>query len=286
MHYCAVFFAAIVTGGALSSCSDNEDIPELPTPKYEADAALYEFNSTASGYRSLELTASGEFVMMPDDYDYYSLSTTKIFQAPQLKSRASYDGIIYGSYTKTGDNTYDLKGYGTLTIESDGKNAYNLTITRNSGSSFTVSAAKKNQLPDSQMTNNLCRTWNFDYFIVRGIVDGKTVIEQKVTQSNRYDDDDYDMIGEWPTSVIFTKAGSYIVFYEDDTLAISTWSWVNQNNGTLAYSWDYDSMDDGGKVKVAFPGGNNMTVTESYTDYDDDFGRITIEEIAYLSARN
>lgn len=52
------------------------------------------------------------------------------------------------------------------------------------------------------------------------------------------DDIDWGLESGFLGQVIFTKAGTYMVTYPNSELAISTWSWVSQSEGTLRYSWN------------------------------------------------
>ena len=87
-----------------------------------------------------------------------------------------------------------------------------------------------------------------------------------------YDESDYDEIEDimpaWPEEVVFTKTGTYVVYYTGQELAVSTWKWENEAQGYLIYSW-YNNLDDpDGRVLVEFDG-NNMQITESYTESYD-----------------
>lgn len=84
-------------------------------------------------------------------------------------------------------------------------------------------------------------------------------------------EDEFDE-DEMPVQVIFSKAGTYMVKYKDSSLAIATWSWANQSQGRLRYSWDYDGMyddDTAGVVTVQFSG-DKMKVVEMLDDESDD----------------
>ena len=269
-----------VLGGFMSACSNDKDDeptpPELNTPKYEGDAALYQITSQDCDYSSIELTASGNYIVMPRYYSPYFIQAVKasFLQMPQTDTRASYMGIISGTYTKTGDNTYKLNGFGTITVTGDNSNALDLEIVLTNGEEINVTAAEKNQLPDSTMTDNLCRTWNVNNMQVTIKVNGRTMFEATVDRNNysQYDDEFDDEFG-FPDQVIFTKAGTYMVTYTKSGLGVSTWSWQNQSQGIIRYSWDYDDMYDdyaSGTAHVAFPGGNRMAITETFIEDDDD----------------
>ena len=80
------------------------------------------------------------------------------------------------------------------------------------------------------------------------------------------------MTSYYANTVTFTKAGTYLVTYNDNTLAVSTWSWINEKTGLLRYSWNYDNMDDGseaGTVKVSYRGAQ-LAVQEDLDDQEMD----------------
>lgn len=65
-----------------------------------------------------------------------------------------------------------------------------------------------------------------------------------------WDDEDEEDFGDmdllqdsqFPTQIIFTNAGSYVVFYKDNSLAVATWTWENDSQTKLRYSWNYADM--------------------------------------------
>ncbi len=299
------FFALTLSAG-FSACSNDDDEPEqgggnqtnqeLAAPKYEADAALYNITSSNSDYRSIELTAAGNYVVVLDN-GYYGAPAKKagLFRKSAIvSSRAYSNGIIEGTFTKSGENTYNLKGFGTVTVTTNGGNAVDLDITLEDGTDVNVTAARKNQKPESVMTNNLCRTWEFELLRYTIKINGRTMFDKEVSVNNMRelyealdkagglddeDEIDWDEFEEdleyMAKRVIFTKAGTYLVEYRNSSMAISTWSWIDENAGTLRYSWDYDDMEDddyAGNVTVSFPGNNRMKISESYYEYDDEDG--------------
>lgn len=58
---------AILCLGNLSSCSssdDNDGDGKLETPQYAADAAKYEITDESSEVKSIELTESGQYIVI------------------------------------------------------------------------------------------------------------------------------------------------------------------------------------------------------------------------------
>lgn len=301
-----LLFTAVMTilcMGFVSCSSDDEESGNddemsleggsgLQAPKYEAYSALYEINgNSASPIKSIELTASGNYIVYSNSNGYYNYANKRSshvkFLPSVLDTRASSGNIIYGKYTVIDNNTFKLEDWGTITITGSSDNALSITVTpEGSASPYTVTAAKKNQLPDSSLTNKLCRTWAFSSIRIKVTIGGqvKWDKEYNISQYPRewfkdiekiYPDEDYgdieDELEEFsnPEQVVFTKAGTYMVKYTDNTLAISTWSWKDIDNGILSYSWNYASMDDhyaAGEVTISFRG-DQLAVTE--TDYDE-----------------
>lgn len=73
------------------------------------------------------------------------------------------------------------------------------------------------------------------------------------------------MLAEAPQQVVFTKSGTYMVFYGNGTLAVSTWKWQDESKGTARYSWNYESIDDpdaSGLINIGFA--DNQLVIKEY----------------------
>ena len=143
---------ALLAAGVMVSCSsDDDDDDKAPSnfekPKYEADAAKFMVTSASSEYKSVELTEAGNFIIRLNASGNYApeaaspvarLLKKNLLVSPGSKlkpevaeTRAGivvWSDIIYGTYTKTGDNEYTLDGYGTLTVTQDGGSAYSLRI--------------------------------------------------------------------------------------------------------------------------------------------------------------
>lgn len=84
--------------------------------------------------------------------------------------------------------------------------------------------------------------------------------------------------------MVFTKTGTYVVYYSEDRLAVSTWKWENENKGILRYSWNPDYLndpDESGEVLIEFKG-NKLYLTESDSDYDEEDGETYEEGFTYI----
>lgn len=262
--------AMLVALPMINACSSSDDGGELQSPEYDKDAALYEISNTNSAYKSIELTESGNYVIImknATDTKSAELQSQGIdkkcnfFSNPATFSTRSDDnGVISGKYTKKGEDEYYLEDFGTIKVVSTSGSAVDLDITTLDGTKEVIGANRRNMYSNSAMTDKLCRTWKFEKIHYIEKEDGKTVASETIT-ADIASSDEYD---EFPVQVIFTRSGTYMVFYTDGELAISTWTWDNESAGILRFSWDYDHLydpDESGTVKLEFQG-NKLVVTE------------------------
>lgn len=283
----------LFAASTLTSCSDDDgDGGNLDTPKFEAEAAKYDITTPGARYNSIELTASGNYIVTSDQMNasyapaannaVERKSITSIFNNPQPKSRAAFAGIIYGKYTKVADNEYYLEGFGTIKITSNGGNSFDLDITTTNGNKVVLGANRDNMYGESEMTNKLCRTWEMNKISIKAWYNGRQIFNKTYSKSqfdNIVIDGEEIEIEEYPENVIFTKSGTYMVLYDDGTLAVSTWRWGNESKGVLNYSWDYnwDDPDLSGNVTLSFAG-NQLYIyeideeTEDGETYKTEFG--------------
>ena len=154
--------ALTLTPVTLASCSsdDDEDSPkEEPSekyealgydePKYEKESALYLVNASGSDIKSIELTPTGDYIVMKnnsiiDKVQRKSPSALRLNHAIATRAYAD-DKMAYGRYTRTGDGKYKLDGYGTIVVTGGESNAVKLTITLTDGRKIEVGAMKRDQ---------------------------------------------------------------------------------------------------------------------------------------------
>lgn len=294
---------AVLMSTSFTACSDDDDDEggsgTLVTPKYESVSAKYVATSDETEYESVELTASGNYIITLNNY-YGGYSSNVKAQANGKQSRvtmlrnklaatrASFNNIIYGEYTVVSEGVYKLEGFGTITVVKEGDEAASLTIQKNGQDAEVMTAAIQGQCANSNMTNNLCRTWDVETVGMKIVYNGKTVFNKTVDAENivdlykalaklegdeeDYEDEDYEDYEVYtPEEVVFSKAGTYMVYYKNQTLAVSTWTWVNENKGTLRYSWNYDDMYDedvAGEATVSFKG-NWLYISETESESED-----------------
>lgn len=285
---------------SLSSCSDDDndggdqDIT-LETPAYEDVSAKYEITSGASGISSIELTASGNYIIISDNAPYYIAKKDRsygdgkafgnMFAGISPATRAT-TGHISGKFIKISDTEFILEGYGSIVIEGSADNAFSIKVTKQGEGEITLTANKAATISDTPMSNALCRTWNIDNIRMTAVYNGKSFFD-KTRPANEYaqlmndldnafksyfDDDEgiSDGTSYGYSQFIFTKAGTYIVTTTDNQLGISMWKWKDESKGLLRYTHIYDDFDAEGAndASISFSG-STMKIEETNMDYSD-----------------
>lgn len=319
-----LYSMVLTVAAGMNACSSSDDEPEnggeglgevpaLPTPEYESSSAKYEITQSSSSISSIELTASGEYIVTERQGYFASPAKASVgvanhvfmmFNSPSVSvSRASGSGIIAGKFVKISDTEYILEGYGSIVIEGDSDNAFSLQITPADGETTTVAAKKASSFADSQINNALCRTWNVNTIGARLAINNDTYFKkdrpasqldmlmaeaQEATKkyfmshfgAEADEFDPYEPIGYYPTEIIMTKAGTYMVKYSNNGLAVATWHWIDEAKGQFQFSWDYDNPDStasgvGGATNYVSFKGNELTINERHVTKEDDVRFVT-----------
>lgn len=309
-NYLAIFGLLLTVACGFTSCSDDDDEGgTLAPPAFEASAAKYEISSNNSPYASIEFTESGNYIIVNNGYNSPSAAPAKaangkkspisllakniMAKSTKFKAHreAPYSPILYGTYTKIDDNTYNLAGFGTVKVVTDGNgNAVSLEITPAGGQTVTYTATKQNKDLNSTNTNRLCRTWKVGACRIYMKYNGRNIMdisanstEELITKIEAWmeandpeyepgDASDIEILKETsPQQVVFTKTGTYMVYYKNSQLAVSTWRWCNAQETQLEYSWNNNFDPDNGlngKVDIAFSG-NKLLITEKDVETED-----------------
>lgn len=316
-----MIIVAVLLCGSMAACSEDDEDGDgggtgienvtLATPDYEEHAALYELDGNGE-WQSIELTASGNYIITENFY--YSASkmlkpelskespvgrSLKMLNNGVRPTRSSYNGIIYGTYTVNEDGTYVLEGFGTIELVGSEDNAVSLVVTPQNGEAVTMTAEKRNQAPQSDITNALCRTWKVKALRTVIKFNGNTKMDRtvEVDKIDEYLDSLSNqagqeiskeaLLGEYiPEEIVFTKAGTYMVDYDDEKLAVSTWMWENATTGQLRYSWSYDDMYDetkSGVVSISF--NNNILYITEIEEYILEIGPCEEQSIIILTEK-
>ena len=280
----AMAVAMMFTATCFTACGSDDDGEgigniDLPTPQYEQVSGKYEITQAGSPYESIELGASGNYVVTRG-YGGYSLApkaegrTRMALLAKRGTTRSTeYDGIIYGTFTSLGGGEYDLEGFGTIKLEYSGDNVTGIEVTTN-GTTTNYAAEKAPTMSNDDITNALCRTWKIErirdvyYDKETGKTDDITVTPENPGEEG------YDM----PVEVLWSKSGTYLVSYLDNSIGLAEWKWRDRSKGTMYYAWDGDWTGD--YATITFDG-NRAVVHDKW---EDDYG--SDESWTYLVAED
>ena len=288
----------------LTSCNNYT----FETPAYESISAKYIATSPYSDIKSLELSSSGNYIVIKNNgyYESYNIASRNAFvnnlvYSKTTKTRsAEYENIIYGKFTKIDENKYELEGYGTVIITKTDDENFDLEIALRDGRTLNVGARKDLKYTESVATNNLCRTWkitkvglnvNMGIFKFKKMVDHAKIdnlLKDYLKEAIESEEDDLneeelneaidEALAEYnevkPISMIFTKSGSYMVEYQNGELGISTWKWENEDEGILRYSWntdDINSVNLGGTCSVSYKKDMLMLTEILGAESEDDY---------------
>lgn len=307
----------LVTTVALSmafiSCSDSDDddvrdVITLETPVYENVSAKYVIEDNSSNISSIELTASGNYIIIYNNTSYYGAKTAtvayekKILSSAFIRSntstRAATSNHISGKFIKISDTEFILEGFGTIVIAGASDNAFSIQVTGQEGDTYTLTAEKSEMMNDSEKTNALCRTWDLSTIRMTVTFNGKRIFDETKSAAEypqlikdlntamsrfeaEYGDDDEDYGDEeWfdvpsygYSQCIFTKSGTYMFISTDDQLGISMWRWQNESSGIIRYTHLYSDTgfdsEYANNATISF-NGNEMTIEEVNIDeYED-----------------
>ena len=264
----------VCTAIGFASCSDDNEGGtgniDLPTPPYESVSGKYEITSASSPYESIELGASGNYIVTRS-YGGYSMTaqadarTRKSMLAKSGTTTRSteYGGIIYGTFTETGENEYALDGFGTIKLNYTGSEVTGIEITPANGQTQTYTAEKTATMGDDNITNALCRTWKVEK--VRDIYFDKQT--GKETDETVTPDNPGSFGNEMGYEVMFSKSGTYLISRLDGSIDLAEWKWRDRSKGTLYYAWDGEWTGD--YATITFDG-NRAVVHDKW---EDDYGR-------------
>ena len=277
-----------------TSCGDDDDDeePVITTPKYSEDAVRYEIKGT-SDIASIEFTESGMYVITKKGKSA-AKGFGKFFKGKSYKSitRSEDDDYeyIHGKYTKNGD-VYTLEGFGTITVVKKEDVNVSLQIQQTGKKAYTLSAQPVKKFKDSDITNKLCRTWKFEKgrLVVNKVNKGDSVVLDKtspkisvlLTSLDSVWNEFYPIKYSDYEEITFTKSGSYIIKYTDNTIAVAQWKWKDEKKGTMYYSWENWADEEGYEeepLEISFNDNDDLVI-----DKKEDNVRYTEKFTYYLS---
>ncbi len=296
----SVAMLATAFSAGFSSCSSSDDDDEgestLGQATYESISGKYDVTN-GSAYQSIELGAGGTYIITKASVSTgsKSLSNThsqflSIVHGKKTITRSTNSSepiVLYGSYTKTGDNTLLLEGFGTLTIVYNGTTISGFQLTPTGGNTLSLTVHQEAVYESNAVTNLLCRTWNFISTHETDYENGKKSYDCTVNAGDTtYVDADgnVEKLDPLPTQVLFSKSGTYMVYYLNKTLAVKEWKWENLSDQTLYYREVGDTWDEEDYCTVQFTG-KKLIITEVY---EETYDGITSKDITVttLSAAN
>lgn len=268
--YCKIPFLvllAVLTVPCFFSCSDDTEdvVVNMNPPQYESVSGKYEITDSSSPYASIELGASGDYVVIKRSggYAVSSLQKGNLFSRKAPASRAvTYDNVVYGTYIQIDDETFNLEGFGVIQLKSNGgQGITDVIIKPNGGNEMTFAVKKAETMGDDDLTNALCRTWKVTNIHERGYDSYDGEYDDTYTP-----DEYYGAISE----VMFSKSGTFLSFYNDNEIEAHFWKWENQGERLIRYSWDnvWNNDDEEGNFTVNFSSDNRLAIHEYYRDYE------------------
>jgi hypothetical protein len=287
--YLAMLAAAVCTG--FTSCSNNDDdgqptntqlwVGELGAPAYEADAVAYNITNS-SEFGSIELTASGNYIVMPPMGNHGQNAPVAksapagrtMFHKTAPSARDYSSNGIFGEYTKLADGSYNLKGFGILGPLTDGT----LDLTLENGTEYILDAIKISNMESNALNNRFCRTWYVESVTIAEY-DAAGNLTRSQTLSKEEIREDYVRY------VVVTKAGTFMqTDWHDVIEGYGEWHWYDTANQVFTYRFLDDDDDDTGSEQVAFQN-DKAIFLGSYPDYNDYDQLITVVEQVVATAK-
>lgn len=310
---------AILCLGNFSSCSssdDNDGDGQLETPKYAADAAKYEITDASSEVKSIELTESGQYIVIMNNGGRNAKQTIGSHKIPATLTRATseYVGMYYGNYTKTDNGYYLLQDFGTVRINKDDNGSVaSVTIHSNkSGNEWTCPARlypKTNT--NNPLTDKICRTWNFKsvrycvkngkaYFDYTASSYKELAVKMKEWAKSHPDEEDgwtdedeqeYNQLIEQADAYqlkqcIFSKSGTILIKIEGtESIGGMAWRWADNNSNEIQAwlgDYDYNGNDEPDENEwsheLFFGAGSDVQVGGKTTATFNNHGQLILEE--------
>ena len=216
--------------------------------------AKWKISNPNSIYASFEFNKDGNYIIVKNESVVKSAtrlnSTTSkknfLSQFSRINVRAASESNIspihFGTYSIEG-NTIKLSGFGIVNVISITAEKISFSVkTESTGEILNYDADKaQNLIATSNRTEMLCRSW----------VLNKISID--VTSINEEDKNFYieEYGSNWKAmaekelndnraglTVLFSRAGTYLVTYTNEEPGLSEWKWANKEETAIYYSWD------------------------------------------------
>ncbi|MDR0873060.1 MAG: hypothetical protein LBN27_06280 [Prevotellaceae bacterium] len=224
--------------------------------------AKWEISDPASPYTSFEFTKDGNYIVVekqePMAARAKKQTTAKSFLPPLQNSAArkasttadsNLSPVHFGTYTIDG-NKIILSGFGVIDIIDITAEEFNFSFTLEETGETAVYVANKSTEPisTSSRTDMFCRTWKIDSISVNtntiSLIDSIIFYQQygddwleKYIEAEMNDKREHQS-EVFNATVLFSKAGTYLVLYTNGESGLSEWKWTNEEQTDIYYSWD------------------------------------------------
>lgn len=249
---------------ACSNEDDKKDNQEVILPKqpYKEDAVILQFTEEnpvdyyiadengETGYNvtELELTESGYYFVKLEKKRDQEAKATRANDAPEYF-------YLWGLYTKAADGSYNLAGFGyiSIAVTTTGEAQVDMTIVTSaqgvSEVSVTVTVTPSPSNNDSQENQNLCRAWSIlstrveiegvSAFYQEPDCDLNSILEYIKGYTDVKDNLEPNQVIE---KIVFSENGTFSLLYKNEKTDRAHWRWVNESAGQLAYDWEFGDM--------------------------------------------
>ncbi len=246
-----VMMAALAFGtAAFTACSDDEKGNGNGNGNGNTGnsslAGKWEVEENDLGIVSVEFDGRNNYVVVATN-EWLNISMNR--HRPTSRAEVEIEYIpLFGTYTVEGDKVI-LSGFGTITISSiaDGVIEFTLEVD-GEDEAVSLSGEKQQEMASSSKTDMLCRTWKL-------VSMNPPVVEEGEDGDSK------------PEFVYFSKAGTYLVSFENGESMLSNWKWKSEADGTIYYSDEFPPVwEDEYTATVTKLTANLLEVTEVYED--------------------
>ena len=256
-----IFIIVAAIAAAIASCGKENPVngsayPQFDKPEMLESAALYSFEENIAGYRSLELTEGGVYLIHAEAGTRSEEATEPVFYA--------------GPYTKSG-NSYALEGFGKANIVRD-NNETLVFLTKTGEGSIELAASVKKAGEPAGLTAAICRDWKVER--VTASVDGlgKTFTGCDLGEIYAwYKDSGLNVAkiekaipgiaeGHDVTGVCFSANGTVAVTFSGAQPYVGSWNWADEGQGLATYDF---SISGKGDTIINQKGAASVTVNEN-----------------------
>lgn len=210
---------------SIFSCKKDNEKDQLSKATISAKWIV---SGTNSNYESFEFNESGNYIIVQN-------SSTK---------STSGEIILFGTYQIIDNQTIELSDFGKIKITSIASQNFNFSIMLQDdlNNEILISATRAAEYGSSSRMDLLCQTW--------------TVISingESVTGTG-------DAV-----TVLFSKAGTYLVTYSKGDIGIAKWTWKDSSEAIMCYSWDGEPTCNGdNEVQILELTQNSIKVSEAF----------------------